>query len=960
MVMPFGLTNAPATFQAYINEALEGLLDVICVAYLDDICIYSKTEEEHIKHVRLVLDRLRQYGLYVKLSKCEFSKKEIRFLGFIVGTDGIRMDPTKISAVADWEEPRSYRDVQVFLGYANFYRRFVLRYSKVVRPITDLLRGMQKGRKAGQFEWPVEAAQAFEKLKTCFTTAPILRLYDPSLPIRLETDASGYAIAGTISQLFVDPVTGRKVWHPIAYYSRKMAAAERNYDAHDAELLAIVQCFKEWRHYLEGAQHTVQVITDHDNLKYFMTTKRLNRRQTGWAEELAAYDFNIFYRKGKLNPVDGLSRRPDYEEHAEERDQTILPTMRNKLRSRPFLADPQVGTDAIIAASISIVEGPRKAREAKDNLDTSLQTFSTSDETATSIGNAGFNLPISDESFTDELDDKLCRLHHTLPRQIAVRMFAVETLHNEAPSASLTSLLVQLQSEDDWSKRRTWESVEGGKVLGGEFQGVWTTDPYGLVRKDGKVYVPDDAAIRKEILRLNHDDPWQGGHAGRDRTTQNVARYYWWPGMTQAVRQYVEGCDSCQRMNYRRHKPYGLLQPLPMPSVPWKDIAMDFITDLPPSLFRRNAYDAILVVVDRYSKMAVFIPCTKDMDAVELAEALESNVIRYYGMFGSCVSDRGSLFTSGWWSTFCHYWDIKRRLSTAFHPQTDGATERLNQTLEIFLRSYVNYHQDDWARLLSAAQFRLNDSVNTVTGKTPFSLVLSYTPVMRMNPAEDSMASGEAPDARHEVEVREKLSKAYQEMWAKAQETAKKYYDKRRKVQFFKEGQEVLLSAKNIRVRKPCKKLTDRFLGPFKVVRRVGENAYQLDLPAQYGRLHHTFHVSLLEPYLRREDEEPPGPIDIEEDKFLVESILDERSKHRKPEFLIKWLGYPEHESTWEPLEHLDELGDEIAEFRRRRAVASQARDKIESSRKQKEESKVRPQRRPKKRPGKGSKVAKP
>jgi hypothetical protein len=958
MVMPFGLTNAPATFQAYINEALDGLLDVICVAYLDDICIYSKTEEEHTEHVRLVLDRLRQFGLYVKLSKCEFSKKEIRFLGFIVGTNGIRMDPAKIGTVADWETPKSFRDVQVFLGYANFYRRFILRYSKVARPITDLLIGMQRGRKSGPFLWTDEADKAFRKLKTCFTTAPILRLYDPSLPIRVETDASGYAIAGIISQLFVDPKAEQKVWHPIAYFSRKMSAAERNYDAHDAELLAIVHCFREWRHYLEGAQHTIQVITDHDNLKYFMSTKRLNRRQTGWAEELAAYDFNIFFRKGKLNPVDGLSRRPDYEEHAEERDQTILPTLRNKLRSRRLLPDHQEGTDAIFAASISVT-GSCNVPEAKINLDTSLQTFLTSDEVASSIGNAGSNLPISEKS-VDELDEELYRLHCTLPRRIAVMALGVEPLHDEEPSASLISLLVKLQSGDDWSKRKEWESLEGGKVLGGEFQGVWTVDRHGLVRKDGKVYVPDDSAIRKEILRLNHDDPWQGGHAGRDRTIENIARYYWWPGMKQAVRKYVEGCDSCQRMNYRRHKPYGLLQPLPMPTAPWKDIAMDFITDLPPSLFRRNAYDSILVVVDRYSKMVVFIPCTKDIDAIELAEALESHVIKYLGMFESCVSDRGSLFTSGWWSTFCHYWNIKRRLSTAFHPQTDGATERQNQTLEIFLRSYVNYHQDDWARLLSAAQFRLNDSVNTVTGVTPFSLVLSYAPTMRMNPAEDSMASGEAPDARHEVEVREKLSKTYQEMWARAQETAKNYYDKRRKIQSFREGQEVLLSAKNIRVRKPCKKLTDRFLGPFRVIKKIGENAYQLELPECYGRLHNTFHVSLLEPYVRREGEEPPGPVDIEEDKFLVESILDERSKHGKPEFLIKWLGYPEHESTWEPLEHLDELEEEIAEFRMRRMVASKARSKIKSSKKQKKKPKVGSKRRPRGRPRKGSKVEKP
>jgi hypothetical protein len=192
----------------------------------------------------------------------------------------------------------------------------------------------------------------------------------------------------------------------------------------------------------------------------------------------------------------------------------------------------------------------------------------------------------------------------------------------------------------------------------------------------------------------------------------------------------------------------------------------------------------------------------------------------------------------------------------------------------------------------------------------------------------------------------------------KGQEGSKRYFDKRRKVQFFKEGQEVLLSSKNIRVRKPCKKLTERFLGPFRVVKRIGENAYQLELPEQYGKLHHTFHVSLLEPYVRREGEEPPGPVDIEEEKFLVENILDERTKQGKPEFLIKWLGYPEHEATWEPLEHLDELEDEIADFRRRRAVAPRAKRKI-TARKRRKELRTESQRRPQGRP-KGSKKSSP
>jgi len=160
------------------------------------------------------------------------------------------------------------------------------------------------------------------------------------------------------------------------------------------------------------------------------------------------------------------------------------------------------------------------------------------------------------------------------------------------------------------------------------------------------------------------------------------------------------------------------------------------------------------------------------------------------------------------------------------------------------------------------------------------------------------MTSGEAPDARHKIETREKFSKTYQKMWMKAQKVAKKHYDKRRKAQSFEKKQKILLSAKYIRVRKPYRKLTDRFLKPFKITKRVGENTYQLDLPKQYKRLHNTFHISLLEPYVKRESKKPPGPVNIEKDRFLIKSVLNERLKQRRSKFLIKWVNYPEHEST--------------------------------------------------------------
>ena len=228
LVMPFGLTNAPATFQGYINRALSGLVDVFCVVYLDDILIFSENPEEHWRHVAEVLRRLRQYQLYANLKKCRFGVREVEFLGYIISPEGVAMDPSRVEPITKWESPQSYRDVQVFLGFANFYRRFIHKYSSIAKPITDLLKGAKNGRKDGPFGWPEEAEQAMRRLCDAFTTAPLLRHYVPGLSTRLETDASMQGLAAIISQLFEDGL-----WHPIAFWSRKLSPAERNYKTHD-------------------------------------------------------------------------------------------------------------------------------------------------------------------------------------------------------------------------------------------------------------------------------------------------------------------------------------------------------------------------------------------------------------------------------------------------------------------------------------------------------------------------------------------------------------------------------------------------------------------------------------------------------------------------------------------------------------------------------------------------------
>ncbi|KAF6523243.1 hypothetical protein HZS61_011742, partial [Fusarium oxysporum f. sp. conglutinans] len=282
LVMPFGLTGAPATFQRYINDALREHLDIFCTAYLDDILIYSRTREEHIEHLKMVLQKLRAAGLFANPAKCEFLVKETKFLGLIVGQEGIRMDPAKVETVKDWKTPTCLTDVQAFIGFGNFYRRFIRDFSKLTAPLNRLT------KKDVPFVWDDTCEKAFIKLKEAFTTAPILRPFDWTKDVILETDASDYVSAG------------------------KHTATECNYEIYDKELMAIIRCFEEWRPELEGAPSPIKVITDHKNLEYFTTTKLLNRRQARWSEFLSRFNFQITYRPGKQGvKPDALTRRSE-------------------------------------------------------------------------------------------------------------------------------------------------------------------------------------------------------------------------------------------------------------------------------------------------------------------------------------------------------------------------------------------------------------------------------------------------------------------------------------------------------------------------------------------------------------------------------------------------------------------------------------------------------------------------
>ncbi|KAD3066721.1 hypothetical protein E3N88_34601 [Mikania micrantha] len=583
LVMPFGLTNAPAVLMDLMNRVCKPYLDKFVIVFIDDILIYSKTQEEHKEHLQLTLELLRKEKLYAKLSKCDFWIREVQFLGHVVNEQGIHVDKSKIEAIKNWEAPKTPTEVRQFLGLAGYYRRFIEGFSKIAQPLTALT------HKDKKYLWTEKQEAAFQLLKQKLCSAPILSLPEGTDDFVVYCDASIQGLGCVLMQR--DKV--------IAYASRQLKVHEKNYTTHDLELGAVVFALKIWRHYLYGTKCTIY--TDHKSLQHIFEQKELNMRQRRWLELLNDYECAIKYHPGKANVVaDALSRKN--------------------------------------------TPKPKRVRALQLTI-----------------------LP-------------------NLPEQI--RNAQMEALKPENLAAeSLRGMEQHLKEKAD-----------------------------GLQYFMERIWVPHHGNLRDLVMDEAHKSRYSI-HPGSDKMYHDLKVLYWWPHMKADIATYVGKCLTCAKVKIEYQKPSGLLTQPEIPMWKWEQISMDFITKLPRT---PSGCDTIWVIVDRLTKSTHFLAIKENDKMEKLARIYVKEVVSRHGVPISIISDRDARFTSNFWKSLQKSLGTRLDMSTAYHPQTDGQSERTIQTLEDMLRACVVDFGSSWETHLPLVEFSYNNSYHTSIKAAPF------------------------------------------------------------------------------------------------------------------------------------------------------------------------------------------------------------------------------------------------
>lgn len=889
-VAPMGLAGMPGIWSRLMHTIF-GHLDFV-VVYLDDICVFSKSNAAHLNHLREVFMILRKEKLYAHSSKCDFGQSSVKFLGHQVSKEGLSVDKGKTSAIEKWPTPSSQKDLLSFLGLAGYYRRFICDFAELALPLSELT------KKDCAWNWGSLQEKAFVDLKVALQQAPVLRLPDFSKSFVVTTDASDISAGGVLSQIFGSED------HPIAFFSKKFGIHERNWPAHEKELFAIKMALEKWRHYLHGRHF--EVFTDNSACKWLLHHPRVSPKLARYLDFFSQFEFTLHHVKGSLNVVaDALSRvevtsiSSSFQVHA--CDNKCLARSQSSRRHRSFICHI---SHISLRDSYILLDTPEFLGEEMINI-------------SHPIGVRQELASIQGKEFVERCSINFVKVENSR----AVFMISSVHLDEATKRVFQNGYLIDPCFKDVWSANGN----EKFKKLNGL---LWLKTKHTVNR----LCVPDYRDLRLKVLIEFHDSP-VAAHPGTRRTQFKIAQWYYWQQLENDVKNYVKSCQTCSRWKSNSLKKNGKLIPIPIPKACWEVISMDFVTGLPVS----NGFDAIMTVVDKLSKRPKYAPTHTVDDAQEVAKIFFDTVVRHHGLPKTIISDRDPKFTSKFWRALMKLLGVQLSMTTSHRAQADGQTERQNLVLEDALRCMVSYHGQDWSNHLPTIEYAHATLVSSSSKLSPFQLDTGReinnviaAEAEDLNSSPSSMSNVEF--AQKFALERKRLVDMARENLQDAQVRMKKYYDRTRSNVVFKIGDLVMLDTKNLPLKHAGNqgkaKLSAKKVGPFEITAMINENVAKLRLPKSMSRLNATFNVDLLHHYVENPIQFRSRPIpkaspvildeDTGEELHIVEKLLRKRLFKRKTEWLVKWHGFPEYEATWEPesnIKHISHWQDLLENF---------------------------------------------
>ena len=677
--MAMGLRNAQATFQRGMDRTLEGYIFKICAVYLDDIIVYGKTKEELYSNLQKVFDRLKQAGWRLKPKKCTFFRSEIPLLGFTVSADGVRCSDRHIQDVLDWAEPKDVHQLQMFLGLANFLRKFVPHFAEITSPLTKLLKGHTnkkkvkfKGKKCkiGDSEpapWVFgeEQRAAFNALKQAITQPPCLAYPDFEKPFHMHCDGS---LQGLGCALYQANDSGKL--HPVAYGSRTLSQSEKNYSAHKLEFLALKWAVTtKFSYYLYGSKHPFKIFTDHNPLVYLTTTAKLDALGHRWLAELSSYHFEIFYKPGiSHQDADSLSRKPDPLEREESStriiSQEVFKELCNLVCNSEFSGVAEFS--GILPTAVSVISN------------------------AITLNNVN----IVNWAYEQQQDKDLRRVIDLVHKGVKLR----DRQRRREPRG-----VMQLLSY--------WKRL----VLEDHILYIKSQDHTGETFL--RLVIPSH--MQDQVLFMSHDEL---GHLGRDKTLSVAQERYFWIGLTKSVEDKIKSCRRCLCA-----KSPHLPDRAPLVSIttsrPLELVCIDFL-GLEES---KGKFINILVITDHFTNYAVAVP-TKNQDAKTVAKVLIDNFVVHYGLFERLHSDQGGSFTGKVITHMCKLLNISQSRTSPYHPSGNGKCEKFNRSLLSMLRTLDPSKKTSWKDHVSYLVHSYNCCKHSSTGFSPYYLLFGRCP----------------------------------------------------------------------------------------------------------------------------------------------------------------------------------------------------------------------------------------